>query len=76
MVPSWLNIDLGGGEAVEKKKTTKMRKNGKKTRLSTQICEAAAAVLLERKAVLLKKSHIARKNSTIMYLLYLEESLR
>ena len=75
MVPSWLNIDLGGGEAVEKKKTTKMRKNGKKTRLSTQICEAAA-VSLERKAVLLKKSHIARKNSTIMYLLYLEESLR
>ena len=53
MVPSWLNIDLGGGEAVEKKKTTKMRKNGKKTRLSTQICEAAA-VSLERKAVLLK----------------------
>ena len=51
MVPSWLNIDLGGGG--RKKRTTKMRKNGKKTRLSTQICEAAA-VSLERKAVLLK----------------------
>ena len=60
MVPSWLNIDLGGGEAVEKKKTTKMRKNGKKTRLSTQICEAAAAV----KSRTTEKSRIARKNST------------
>ena len=60
MVPSWLNIDLGGGEAVEKKKTTKMRKNGKKTRLSTQICEAAAAV----KSCTTEKSRIAGKNST------------